>query len=72
MSGFRVERHADLQADTNVSEGNTASIFRAEDGESMLIRNPGINLQVNMASRPRRQPWILPYVISGLEDTKWQ
>jgi hypothetical protein len=35
---------ADLWVDTNVSEENTASIFKAEDGGNMFLRNAGIYL----------------------------
>jgi hypothetical protein len=35
-------RLVDSQVDSNVSENYTVSIFRAEDGDGMLLRNVGI------------------------------
>jgi hypothetical protein len=37
----------------NVSEEHTASVFRVEDGGSMLLRNIGNNLTKYMASIPQ-------------------
>jgi hypothetical protein len=40
--------------DTNVSQKHTVSIFRAENGDSMFLRNVGIYLRDYTAPEPRR------------------
>jgi hypothetical protein len=60
MLVFWVLTQRGLVGRSNVSEENTASIFRAEvdfsaeDGGSMFLRNFGITVQVHMALQPRR------------------
>jgi hypothetical protein len=41
-----------LEVDTNVSEKHAVSIVRAEDGDSLFLRNDGINLQNHTAPKP--------------------
>jgi hypothetical protein len=40
----------------NVSEKHTASIFKAEDGDSMFLRNFDIYLRIYTALNTRRTP----------------
>jgi hypothetical protein len=40
--------------DTNVSEEHSLSIFRAEDGGSMFLRNVGVYLQDHAALQHRK------------------
>jgi hypothetical protein len=49
----------------NVSEEDTASIFRteySEDGGSVLLRNVGTHLRIHTASQPRTPLWTVVYL----------
>jgi hypothetical protein len=58
-SGLWSRVHASV--DTNVLEKHTVSMFRAEDGDSMFLRNVGFYRQVYTAPKPRitssSPPW---------------
>jgi hypothetical protein len=45
----------------DVSDKYSTSIFRAEDGDSVFLRNTGVYLRVYLASKPRRTSYIPPW-----------